>query len=550
MEISTIKVPSLGRGLIRAKVLLAWSAFVVYLLFTQDKSSSLWLLGWLVIYNLLYWLLSATWNRWHKRTVQYLLVILGVGLVLLALVTSSEGKLFYPLVLIEVISLAFYFGHRAGFAVAMVSWLAILAGELNQGASLVNLIKRPDSGITWGVAMALTGWVVGQLAENNHRLQQGIQDLSSLAKTDSLTGVYSRQYLQRFLRTELKKCQDSEQQLSVIRIALDHFQNLLDQHGDEVGKTVLAKTGEIIQENVRGKDRVGRFGEDEFCVVLPGADSFDALDVAEKIRIAVKEHFKGGQGESKIDNVTVSLGIATFPKDAEDKLNLIYRANQTLYRARHSKRDRVCLSSITIDEVQRKIKRAGSALAENIPTLVAIIDAKDVNTCGHSERVTKYSVAIAKAMGITGEELSNIQYGALLHDIGKINVEEHILDKPGRLSEHELYSIRNHPNFGANFLSTIDYLKKVTPLVLYHHERWDGNGYPEGIKGENIPLGARIIAVADAFDAMTSDRPYKKSFLVEEAVKELTRCRGTQFDPAVVDAFIKLVDCNTGEILF
>lgn len=544
-----MKVPTLGRGLIRAKVLLAWSAFILYLFFTQNKHNSLWLLGWLVIYNLVCWLVSATWNRWQERVIQYFFIAFGFGLILLVLVAGGERQLFYPLVVIEVISLALCFGNKAGLTVAVVSWAAIITAGLSQGVSLLDLIKSPDSGIIWGATIALLGWVVGQLAENNYRLQQGVQDLSSLVKTDSLTGVYSRQYLQRFLRNELKRCQESGQQLSVIRIAVDNFQNLLDHYGAKSGDTVLTKTGEIIQENVRGKDRVGRFGEDEFCVVLPGTDSFDALDVAEKIRVAVREYFKKAQGEPKINDLTVSLGIATFPKDAEDKSNLIYRANQTLYRARHSKRDRVCLSSITIDEVQRKIKRAGSALAENIPTLVAIIDAKDVNTCGHSERVTKYAMAIAKTMGITGEELSNIQYGALLHDIGKINVEEHILDKPGRLSDHELYSIRNHPSFGANFISSIDYLKKVTPLVLYHHERWDGSGYPEGIKGENIPLGARIIGVADAFDAMISDRPYKKSFLVEEAVKELAMCRGTQFDPAVVDAFLKLIDRSTGDIL-
>ena len=176
-----------------------------------------------------------------------------------------------------------------------------------------------------------------------------------------------------------------------------------------------------------------------------------------------------------------------------------------------------------------------------IKALVAAIDAKDNYTRGHSERVMEYAVIIAKALNLPDSVIDDIKFAALLHDIGKIGVDEKILRKPGRLTEEEFSTISAHPQIGAKILSQVDYLRNLIPAILYHHERFSGDGYPQGIAGTDIPLAARILAVADSLDAMTYDRPYRRAFSIEQALNELVRCSGTQFDPQVVAALLKSV---------
>ncbi|MGM0441153.1 MAG: HD domain-containing phosphohydrolase [Elusimicrobiota bacterium] len=177
-----------------------------------------------------------------------------------------------------------------------------------------------------------------------------------------------------------------------------------------------------------------------------------------------------------------------------------------------------------------------------IKTLAEAIDAKDPYTRGHAERVTKYSVAIAKEMDLDKKLLRNIEFAALIHDIGKIGIKDNILFKPGKLTDSEYEKIQQHPKIGEQIISPVEFLINVAPLVLYHHEYYNGQGYPEGLKGKEIPIGARILTVADSFEAMISDRPYKKGFSIEEAVEELKSCKGEQFDPEVVEAFLKVLE--------
>jgi putative nucleotidyltransferase with HDIG domain len=171
-----------------------------------------------------------------------------------------------------------------------------------------------------------------------------------------------------------------------------------------------------------------------------------------------------------------------------------------------------------------------------IKALVAVIDAKDNYTRGHSERVMEYAAIIAKRLGLSEKEIEAIKFAALLHDIGKIGVDDKILRKPGRLTEEEFRAVYSHPEIGVNILNQVEYLRNLVPAVMYHHERFDGEGYPLGMSGLQIPLSARILAVADALDAMTYDRPYRRAFSVEQALRELARCSGTQFDPQIVEA--------------
>ena len=180
-------------------------------------------------------------------------------------------------------------------------------------------------------------------------------------------------------------------------------------------------------------------------------------------------------------------------------------------------------------------------LHEVVDALAAAVDAKDSYTCGHSERVAEISLAIAKEMNLSDEEQYLIHIGAHLHDVGKIGIPDAVISKPGRLTNEEFALIREHPIIGYHIVSKVKILQTVSLIVRHHHERIDGGGYPDGLAGDAIPLGARIVAVADAFDAMTTNRTYKVSMSISEALQELVNCSGTQFDREVVEVFVKII---------
>lgn len=200
------------------------------------------------------------------------------------------------------------------------------------------------------------------------------------------------------------------------------------------------------------------------------------------------------------------------------------------------------LNARVAKELAQANKEISDIYTNTIRALAAAIDAKDPYTKGHSERVTKYAVQLAKAMKLSEKEIQNIFYGAILHDIGKIGINENILTKPGPLTNHEFQAIKRHPEIGATILNSVPFLEDVAPIVLYHHEYFNGQGYPKGLKGKEIPLGARIIAVVDAFDAITTDRPYRKGFSKGLAMADIRQGAGYQFDPELVEIFARIVE--------
>jgi len=184
-----------------------------------------------------------------------------------------------------------------------------------------------------------------------------------------------------------------------------------------------------------------------------------------------------------------------------------------------------------------------------VKALARAIEVKDPYTYGHSERVTEYAMVIGKKLDLSEWDLRNLKYAAALHDIGKLGISGHILNKPGALSEDEFVHIKTHPQMGDSIMEPVSFLKEPREIILHHHERWDGNGYPEGLKGNKIPLGARILSVADSFEAMMSDRPYRKALDLQDAIKEIEDNAGTQFDPVVVTAFIAALDEDGGQVV-
>jgi len=242
-----------------------------------------------------------------------------------------------------------------------------------------------------------------------------------------------------------------------------------------------------------------------------------------------------------------SKSFVSVPLKVKNRVIGVLNINNKESKQKFDEKD-LRLINILADQSARTIENAElykhmqETYLGTIQTLARAIDAKDPYTRGHSDRVTRYAVKIAKEMNLSESAVRNIEYSALIHDIGKIGIQEAILTKKGKLTETEYEIVKMHPLIGESIITPVKFLNGIAPLILYHHERFNGKGYLEGLRGESIPLGARIISVADAFDAMTSNRPYRKALTKEEARKELEKESGERFDPQVIKAFLRVLE--------
>jgi diguanylate cyclase (GGDEF)-like protein len=362
---------------------------------------------------------------------------------------------------------------------------------------------------------------------------------------DDLTDLPNRRYFHEILLREISRSQRTHRPVSVINIDLDHFKAINDVHGHHHGDEVLRLFSRVLLSQVRSVDVAARYGGEEFMVLLPDTDKEGAEKVAEKVRRAAAEvpvapH--GSKDHQAVSRLALSAGVASFPEDADADDALLRHADQAMYLAKSLGRNQVIafgspvpLSTLSDnpDKINLLVRNANRATVE---ALAAAIDARDTYTAGHSRRVADYTVLIGRELSMSVAELETLQLGALLHDVGKIGVSDLLLRKNGKLNDAEFERVQAHTQIGYEMVQGVEFLRKVAPIILYHHENHDGSGYPQGLKGEEIPVEARIIKVADAFDAMTSGRTYREAGTAEWALGELRRNSGKQFAPEIVDA--------------
>jgi diguanylate cyclase (GGDEF)-like protein/putative nucleotidyltransferase with HDIG domain len=359
------------------------------------------------------------------------------------------------------------------------------------------------------------------------------------AHIDELTGLLNHGYFHDRVDEEIARCSRFGDIFSVLFLDLDLFKAYNDVHGHLAGDDILKEIAQYIVDSIRGIDIAFRYGGDEFTVILPQAPLDDAYNIAERIRKRI---------ESRMDSrgiaLTCSMGIASWPTDGVMREEILQAADAALYHSKQAGRNRISLAyEIKPSQVPGVgVNGAGEQeVLSTIHALAATVDAKDPYTYGHSKKTCQYATEIAEALGYSEEQIATIRAAALLHDIGKIRVSDRLLAKRGPLRDDDWDPIYAHPKLGVAILKHVKSLNGCLAAIQYHHERWDGGGYPAGLEGENIPLDARILAVADAYDAMTSSRPYREGRLThEQAMDELKRNAGTQFDPEIVNVFVSL----------
>ncbi len=395
-----------------------------------------------------------------------------------------------------------------------------------------------------------------ELLNSNKRLKQ-------LSLMDPHTGLYNHRYLEDVIEAEFYRARRYAHALAVIMVDIDYFKSINDVYGLQFGDLVLKQFAKQLKRMVRRYDIVIRFGGEEFIILSPGTDRPQTLVLAQRLLDALNLCNFGDKKHSV--KLKLSFAVVSYPEDRIAKgADLINIADRILNKAKESGGNRVYSSEDLINEknhaaartkessevkllknkLEKLTKRANQSLMEAIFAFAKTIELKDHYTGEHVENTVRYATEIARELNLSREEIDLVKQASMLHDLGKIGISENILLKKSKLTKKEFEEIRKHPQIGADIIRPIHFLHPLIPYIFYHHEHWDGKGYPTGIKGEEIPVGARIIAIADVYQALTSVRPYRKAFSKPEAIKIIKNGSGTQFDPTIVSALLKILKQN------
>jgi len=368
------------------------------------------------------------------------------------------------------------------------------------------------------------------------------------ATHDRLTGIANRETLLTTLVAEVERAARHHTWLSVAFIDIDRFKPINDSFGHNSGDAVLRQVASVIADNIRASDLFGRYGGEEFMLILPETQPDEAVVLAEKLRNLVATQPLVIAGHQRL-RVTISVGVAGDVGSQLQVDALVDQADAAMYAAKSLGRNRTYLYR-AIDEgapvrrapISAEHRAAATAIGQwandtATEALASVLAPQPHHRGQPSDMIASLATGIGLELGLPPEEIERIRVASLLHDLGKLAVPSEILDKPTALSDGEWQAIGEHPRIGQVILEQASGLREAIPVVLHHHERFNGGGYPHGLKGNEIPIGARIVSVADAYHAMVHDRPYKTALTHDQALAELRANAGTQFDPDVVNLF-------------
>jgi diguanylate cyclase (GGDEF)-like protein len=457
--------------------------------------------------------------------------LLGTVLVSLgAYFGDSEAASAYAMYYLWVGAAACYFLRPAVAATQLV------LASAGYGIVLIALGDVTVPALKWAVATG-TLFAVGILITAlQSQMERMLTQLGAAARTDSLTGLANRRELEQRFAGELERSTRGGRPLAIVVLDLDWFKEFNDRFGHAAGDRALVQLAEGLRRATRTSDVVARLGGEEFAVLAPETDELEGYQLAERLRAEVHATFA-----RQPEKMTVSCGVASFPVHGITAGELLHSADRALYEAKEAGRDRSVVyrhaGAPEEDAEQAAIERTSPRLA----SLVSLAEAVDrrKGSPANSRRVAGYAEQLARSLSLPDEEVERVRIAALLRDVGEVGVAESILNKPTPLNEEEWRELERHPEIGARIVGAAQ-LGRVGEWILSHHERPDGSGYPRGLREHQIPLEGRIVAVADAYAAMTADRPYRQSFSPKRAKAELQARAGTQFDHDVVEAFLSL----------
>jgi diguanylate cyclase (GGDEF)-like protein/PAS domain S-box-containing protein len=397
-----------------------------------------------------------------------------------------------------------------------------------------------------------------ELEKINRELVRSNKRLNKLALKDPQTGLYNHRYLSEMIETEFHRVKRYGGALALIMLDIDFFKSINEMYGYQFGDLVLKQLAQELVKATRRYDIVVRYSGEEFVIISTGANRAQAVSLCERIigRINVR-HF--GDAKNKV-KLKITMAAVSYPEDrAGNAMDMIKIAEHILGKAKDDGGDRVYSSldktktakenreskiaevNLLRQRLDKLNKQANQNLVESIFAFAKTLEVKDHYTGEHVERTVKYATDIASALSLPKHEVETIKQAAMLHDLGKIGISENILNKRSKLTKKEMDEIKKHPVIAADILRPVHILHPIVPIILHHHEWWNGKGYPDGLKGEEIPMGSRVVAVADVYQALTSNRPYRRAFPKKEALKIMQDFSGKQFDPKVIDVFMKIV---------
>jgi len=440
----------------------------------------------------------------------------------------------------------FHFVDRSGNTKEIYLFIDMIPGTKKTVASLLDIteLKRMES----------------EHQQLNQELTKSNEKLKQMVLIDPHTGLYNHRYLIEVIEREFYRAKRHAHPISVIMLDLDYFKSINDVYGHAFGDLVLKQLARQLKQMVREYDIVVRYGGEEFLILAPATDNTQGLTLAQRILDALNIYNFGNDKHTV--KLKLSLAVASYPEDYVLKgMDLVELTEKILNKVKESGGNRVYSSADLLkdkpdaliisrantevrflkDKIEKLTKRTNQGLIESIFAFAKTIELKDQCTGEHVEKTVRYATDLAKELGLSKNEIELVRQAAMLHDLGKIGISEEILCKRAKLTKKEFEEIKKHPQIGVDIIRPIQFLHSIIPLMLYHHERWDGKGYPYGLKGEEIPIGARIVAIADVYQALSSNRPYRKAYNKTEAINIIKENAGSQFDPNVATIFLNLL---------
>lgn len=388
----------------------------------------------------------------------------------------------------------------------------------------------------------------------------------SLANYDELTGLINRRHFFELFKREILQAKMKSHMMALMLLDVDHFKSINDTYGHLTGDVILKQTGKILRENLYPLDVAARYGGEEFTVLMPDTSLHKAKKAAERLR-GIIDRWQWEASDNPL-SVTVSIGlVALDPNHIIDCRDMVGKADDALYAAKHKGRNCVvCWNEIDAEteeivepqaqdyyELQAKISSLTRELRTQAMGTVSALEKamslaiRDPYLEHHAKHVQLYATAIAREMNLSAELTGRIGTAALLHDLGKMGMPGYLFSKTAPLTEEELHIIKQHPSASIQILAPLGIFYHELQIIRHHHERFDGTGYPDGLKGREIEIGARVVTVADVFDAITSDHLHRKGQSYDIALKDIREGSGTQFDPEVVEAFMKACEKHESE---